>query len=1586
MIFTVWTCVVPGGFNNKDNDGKSNSTTTITKYGSASLNISGLDKVLSITEEKKSNIVDKLFGLINPNRSLVISEIATVNIEVYGLNFDAPISQTCPITNGNATATINNIPVGVNRVVKVVAKNSNGVDINGAVLKAVVDIFEGGNTLTVNWSTTPLGDVFGTLVSYDKTNGTEYSKTVNASDVATFIEQIKSSQTITHPSLGNGIELANKIIANGGKISADPANSVYRITPASLDFTFSDYVGGDIRVTVDDPASVNMTINANGTFSLTEILPGSGRYLIVRQNGMISNVYALPTLVSGMNNFATPVTPGIPVSITAIEPDSGFSNTDFMTNVNTNLKVKGTTGSKPNIKVIVGVDAVENSITSDATGNWEYTIPGTLTDGDHEVKVRAIDESAPYKPEVVITKLIKIDTTLPQLVVNFPIDNDTVTASMVMSGTISDINGISSLSFDLENTTSTTIVFTGKVITLPTVPDTNWSFNGWIAGDLVDGNNYKAIIKCTDKAGNISQTIRGFAVVPPPTAIYVSSTTGNNANSGFTAATSVKSIALGVAKAITNGIKSVKVASGTYSYNANPADSSLGVFDSGNNPLGMGVLIKDYIGSAGDPLFIEGGWDVTFASMSGTTILTGDGANFDSVIKVENSKFVTIKSFMIEKGGKSTTDGGGLSVTTGDNLILQNLTIKNNTALNGGGLYISNSTNITLMSDDISSNIATNGGGLYVNQSGNVTINMCPKIGGNEATANGGGIYLDSLTGRFEVMGSVTVPIQYNKAQNGGGIYVNNCTVNAGSNINALLEDNNATQNGGAVYFNNSDYFKLSKPSAFVGANIRGNKANLSNGTYGVGGIYLSNSKNIEILGNVIDNNFANPGGKDTAIYLDATSLVNINNNDIRGVVDGWKAEKNYFGIYADGMASSITNLAANKFDTDTMLNFLNYNGSLYNNIRSINTTFSPTMENSISGQLIDKDGGAVFMGLAALFNFDMNYNDQWGGADGTVIGTLDYTDNIDLYKRGYSADFQGSQYITITDANAAAINFSNSQDYTISFWVRVATDAPDGSVIISKGSTNYPYCFYYSSNSIVYKVNYSSPVDCSQPISTGQWYHVVAIKEGTKIVLSVDGGQNFTDPPVTFAGSTSSSDPVTIGADSSGSSKFKGLIDDIRIYNRPLSVSELTKLRSLYGPSGGPTNYLVTFNSNGGTPVTSQNITSGGLVTPPSNPTKSGFVFGGWYKEPALTTPWIFATDTVTAAITLYAKWTAPFGGGDGTSLNPYIIATAVHLNNIRPPHLAPGIYFSQTANIDLLSYASYDGGKGWLPIGSSVSSFDGNYNGNGYKISNLTINRTSESNIGLFGNTNGATIKNVTLENVNVTGSSQVGSLIGIANNSNTGKYIDNCRVLSGNVTSLGNDAGGLIGQSFSSEISKSFVNAIVSGAANNAGGLVAYLTGGKISESFTNGEVKFTADAWYLGGLVGLVTTSADIRNCYSTSKVTGASGSQRIGGLIGKIDTSLLLNSYSVGLVTGGSGFQGAIIGESSSSTQSGNYYNSETSGAFTGLGTPKTTAEMKDIPNISINYTGWNFTTTIPYIWGIDGIKNSGYPFLIGVTP
>lgn len=85
--------------------------------------------------------------------------------------------------------------------------------------------------------------------------------------------------------------------------------------------------------------------------------------------------------------------------------------------------------------------------------------------------------------------------------------------------------------------------------------------------------------------------------------------------------------------------------------------------------------------------------------------------------------------------------------------------------------------------------------------------------------------------------------------------------------------------------------------------------------------------------------------------------------------------------------------------------------------------------------------------------------------------------------------------------------------------------------------------------------------------------------------------------------------------------------------------ANENTHYEYIKNPSATIT-HTVTFSSNGGSAVASQTVADGGKATKPEDPTKDGYTFDDWYLPTDLSTPYNFDT-TVTADITLYAKWT---------------------------------------------------------------------------------------------------------------------------------------------------------------------------------------------------------------------------------------------------------------------------------------------------------------------------------------------------------
>jgi len=88
-------------------------------------------------------------------------------------------------------------------------------------------------------------------------------------------------------------------------------------------------------------------------------------------------------------------------------------------------------------------------------------------------------------------------------------------------------------------------------------------------------------------------------------------------------------------------------------------------------------------------------------------------------------------------------------------------------------------------------------------------------------------------------------------------------------------------------------------------------------------------------------------------------------------------------------------------------------------------------------------------------------------------------------------------------------------------------------------------------------------------------------------------------------------------------------------------TVSQNTTLYAKWISVTTPT-CTVSFNSQGGSAVDSRIAEQGAKITAPTDPTRANFAFAGWYKESAGATAWNFETETVTASMTLYAKWAA--------------------------------------------------------------------------------------------------------------------------------------------------------------------------------------------------------------------------------------------------------------------------------------------------------------------------------------------------------
>ena len=201
--------------------------------------------------------------------------------------------------------------------------------------------------------------------------------------------------------------------------------------------------------------------------------------------------------------------------------------------------------------------------------------------------------------------------------------------------------------------------------------------------------------------------------------------------------------------------------------------------------------------------------------------------------------------------------------------------------------------------------------------------------------------------------------------------------------------------------------------------------------------------------------------------------------------------------------------------------------------------------------------------------------------------------------------------------------------------------------------------------------------------------------------------------------------------------------------------------------------------------------------------------------------------------------------------------------------------------ANISLAGYAN------WRPLGHDTdpgtngcqgAAFEGVFEGNGWTISNLSISRSSQDCVGLFGHVaTDATIRNLTLRAETVIGRDSVGTLAGDASGAQlfySSVEVDEVRG--------GGDIGGLIGGGRSARIhSSSVVAEEVRGADSDVGGLVGGGRSAQIhSSSVVAEEVRGITN---VGGLVG-GGRSAQIHSSSVVAEEVRGAGSD-VGGLVG-----------------------------------------------------------------------------------------------------
>ncbi|MBR3568696.1 MAG: T9SS type A sorting domain-containing protein [Salinivirgaceae bacterium] len=255
----------------------------------------------------------------------------------------------------------------------------------------------------------------------------------------------------------------------------------------------------------------------------------------------------------------------------------------------------------------------------------------------------------------------------------------------------------------------------------------------------------------------------------------------------------------------------------------------------------------------------------------------------------------------------------------------------------------------------------------------------------------------------------------------------------------------------------------------------------------------------------------------------------------------------------------------------------------------------------------------------------------------------------------------------------------------------------------------------------------------------------------------------------------------------------------------------------------------------------------------------------------------------------------------GDGSQSNPYKIAIEANLAWLANTSSEWGKYFEQTNDLDW-------GDHVWNPIGKDKNSyFSGTYDGGGYVISNLSYNNNTQSNVGLFGYINGATLTKITIASGSIYGAGAVGGICGYAVNS-TISFCTNVATIYGKME----QNGGICGYMENSTITDCINYGLVSGS-NFTGGVL-----GRCKDNNNNivincvnvGQVfSFCATS---GNIIGFNDNlAATITNCYYDNQINALGGvtstktamesvPDQTGNFVGKATTAMIGNGLASAL--------------------------------------------------------------------------------------
>lgn len=292
------------------------------------------------------------------------------------------------------------------------------------------------------------------------------------------------------------------------------------------------------------------------------------------------------------------------------------------------------------------------------------------------------------------------------------------------------------------------------------------------------------------------------------------------------------------------------------------------------------------------------------------------------------------------------------------------------------------------------------------------------------------------------------------------------------------------------------------------------------------------------------------------------------------------------------------------------------------------------------------------------------------------------------------------------------------------------------------------------------------------------------------------------------------------------------------------------------------------------------------------------------------------------------------------------------------------------------------------WTPIGNEVNQFNGTFDGEGHKINNLYIN-SNEDYKALFGKALNATIKNIILNNEEITGKQYVAGILGYGEN----VTIENCG-LQGNIKGTLNDCGGIAGKVSNGTISHCYNQADITldAAATRidwAGGIIGYIDNAEVSYCYNTGDIVVKAypnqaapQGARSGGIVGYASNNSALEYSYNIGNITSYGYGVEPGGISGCLYISNINSCFNIGSINGiqsGWNRTGNITAWTMNSSVNNCYYIANNMCGFNYSGNSFSNNKLEtanNIKNIAISILGGDNN-----IWMQSESTNDGYPIL-----